>query len=138
MRRQRSRRGLEWRGQSCEMEMAVANHYEELIERGRVAAAVDARTGGRCYYPGCNDSIISYPHAIPIWEGGVHDPVNRVGVCGVHRTSAKRRERGSSADVEFRERSQRWLMEWYAERGLTPDRWRAMAAGRIKSPGVAG
>lgn len=129
-----TRRGqVQWRNQTPAMELAETTRADDLLDRLQVTVAVNARTNGRCYMPGCDERIISYPHAVPHGQGGVHHPVNRAGVCQVHRVDAYRR-RGEEADWAFRLQLQAWLIDWYAERGVTRGEWHAMAVGQRNPP----
>ncbi|HEY3367809.1 MAG TPA: hypothetical protein VGK74_22350 [Symbiobacteriaceae bacterium] len=121
------------RNETAAMERSQAKNLKELIGRGRVAAAVSSRTGGRCYMPDCREPIVSYPHAIPKADGGVHDPVNRCGLCGPHEAAL---HRGGRIGQEHRRYLQDWLKTWYAAQGLPPEQWLALAFGLAKLPGV--
>jgi hypothetical protein len=93
-----------------------------------VAAIVDARTGGRCYMPGCPNGIISYPHAIPASQGGRHGAINRFGVCGAHAAAVHSL---TDSGYELREFFRTWLARWYRENdGMPPEVWEATAGGR--------
>lgn len=122
------RTGVLHRHQKCEMEWALASECQDLLYRGQVAAGVNARTRGICCYPDCNEPIVSYPHAVPTWEGGVHHQLNRAGACVVH--SMALRQSGARGH-ELRIYLQVWLQDWYRSRGLTPAEWMALASGQM-------
>jgi hypothetical protein len=114
------------RHQKVEEEWARLSKCHDLLHQAQVAAAVNGRTGGRCYITGCTESIISYPHAVPMWEGGVNHHLNRAGVCEIHWESVHRQ---GAIGQQFRGRLQVWLQTWYQHRGIAPAHWLLMARG---------
>ncbi len=133
MRKPRDRRnGLVWRHQKVEMEWAVAAECADMLEQSRVSTEVNGRTRGLCYVPGCQAPIAAYPHAIPVWENGVHDAVNRAGLCAEHRDDARRDGPGSTRNQAYRLQLQAWLIDWYSERGIPRELWFAMATGQVE------
>ncbi|HYG60719.1 MAG TPA: hypothetical protein VD902_21805 [Symbiobacteriaceae bacterium] len=116
------------RNEKPAQEIALAHIYEDLVLRGQLAHQVTVRQGATCCWPDCREAIVSYPHAVPQSAGGVHDVINRAGVCVIHRPLL---QQGDTAESPARRYLQEYLQRHYLETcGLPPGVWALIAIGR--------
>lgn len=113
----------------CE-EWAAQLQLDTILQKTSMIVAVHARTGDRCYVPECPEQIRAYPHAFVESDGGVHHPVNRLGVCLAHLDEIRRPPDGFAV----RRRLQQLLMGWYMAAGVRGSAWGRMALGRAPIP----